>query len=248
MYPSTSQGQPRAKGVRAVEPATGQLLPSSNTNTRISDATTNPTFGAAGVVGALGPVAVASPDAHWDQLRSQAQLLDQAHLLSQAHLLQQLLAQQEGDRLDVDSEIKLALAGAVLPSPSPGNAADPTSAVGVLGAPMPASSKAAAGGIGSSASSSRGMFTQEDESSGPRALADASNRFLGQIRTFNQEKGFGFVHSEEAARACGCASSDIYLHYTQAINFRYCLFLRGDLHGGVKKQEQGLPHLVQNGR
>lgn len=48
----------------------------------------------------------------------------------------------------------------------------------------------------------------------------AGQTFLGQIRTFNQEMGFGFVHSMDAQTQLGLDSADIYLHYTQAINFR----------------------------
>lgn len=43
-------------------------------------------------------------------------------------------------------------------------------------------------------------------------------RFFGQIRNFNQEKGFGFIESEQVVPQFG--GSDVFLHYTEALNFR----------------------------
>ena len=43
-------------------------------------------------------------------------------------------------------------------------------------------------------------------------------RYFGQIRNFNQEKGFGFIESEQVVPQFG--GSDVFLHYTEALNFR----------------------------
>ncbi|CAD7967570.1 unnamed protein product [Amoebophrya sp. A25] len=60
-------------------------------------------------------------------------------------------------------------------------------------------------------------------------------KMFGQIRTFNQEKGYGFVQSEHAANKFGQA--DVFLHYTQAINFRVGDFVYFD----CVMTEQGKP-------
>ncbi|CAD7947191.1 unnamed protein product [Amoebophrya sp. A120] len=60
-------------------------------------------------------------------------------------------------------------------------------------------------------------------------------KLFGQIRTFNQEKGFGFVQSDDAGRMYN--SSDVFLHYTQALNFRVGDFVYFDF----VLSEQGKP-------
>jgi len=62
---------------------------------------------------------------------------------------------------------------------------------------------------------------------GNRGNANMPQRLFGQIRTFNQEKGFGFIQSDQSQRLHGQA--DVFLHYTQAINFRVGDFVTFEL-------------------
>lgn len=59
------------------------------------------------------------------------------------------------------------------------------------------------------------------------AKRQATQRMYGQIRTFNQEKGFGFIECDAALRTYG--TQDIFLHYTEAINFRVGDFVTFDV-------------------
>lgn len=44
--------------------------------------------------------------------------------------------------------------------------------------------------------------------------------FKGFIKVFHQDQGYGYVESEDCQRAQGLPSSEIYLHYSEAIDFR----------------------------
>lgn len=68
-----------------------------------------------------------------------------------------------------------------------------------------------------------------------RPLIQAPQRNFGQIRTFNQEKGFGFIECAAALRTYG--TQDVFLHYSEAINFRVGDMVSFD----VVLSEQGKP-------
>jgi len=77
-------------------------------------------------------------------------------------------------------------------------------------------------------------------------------RLFGQIRTFNQEKGFGFIQSDQSLRMYGVA--DVFLHYTAAINFRVGDFVTFEVATGesgkpqaknlIKSDQQAPPPLI----